>query len=76
MLRRGGKIAVRSCLGGWPEPARALANEQQSDGEEARVCEVADSPRRVLRQTSHAIAEARFTGKGDREAVQRMLAEI
>ena len=46
------------------------------DGEEARACEAADSPRRVLRQTSRAIAEARFTGKGDREAVQRMLAEI
>ena len=46
------------------------------DGDEARACEAADSPRRVLRQTSRAIAEARFTGKGDREAVQRMLAEI
>ena len=46
------------------------------DGDEARACEAADSPRRVLRQTSRAIAEARFTGKGDREAVQLMLAEL
>ena len=46
------------------------------DGEETRACEAADSPRRVLRQTSRAIAEARFTGKGDREAVQLMLAEL
>ena len=35
VLRRGGKIAVRSCLGGEPEPARALANEQHGNGEEA-----------------------------------------
>ena len=46
------------------------------DGEEALVCEVTDSPWRVLRQMSRAIAEARFTGKGDREVVQLMLAEL
>ncbi len=46
------------------------------DGDEARACEAADSPRRVLRQTSRAIAEARFTGKGDREAVQLMVDEL
>ena len=67
--------------GGTPLEGRLrLACEKpklvEIDGEVARPCGAGGLPADVLRQTTRAIAEARFTGKGDREAVQLMLAEI
>ena len=49
------------------------------DAYESHVCETSGDPKRLLRETTRAIGDSsrtRFTGKGDRDTVQRMLAEV
>ena len=71
-----------AAAGGSPLPERLQRADEarpkivEIDGGESRPVEVGGSPRRVLREASRAIDEARFTGKGDREKVKRMLAEV